>query len=332
MHILLLLTQSPSWDEALCFSRQVRLKTEGSLSLLAVVPDITEAEKLRQALTANLTPKEHNDLNIRLGNFHEQVLKEIQQGNYDLTVIGADPAGDERAAMLTPAAHLARTSQTPLAIVRACPQDPQRALICSREADLDLPTVRSGQDLVNRMGIEPTVLHVQAPEARDLDSSAPSSENILIRQGPLISEIQKELARQQYDLVIIGPHSVPPTGTERGPTLARPDFTHQIIRLNPPVVIVIGRRTDKEPTRPFRSVEIKRILQTVAIELLIYAVLVTLYAVIAFQFLGKPLAELFGRNLVLYAVAALILIIAQGVLLEQLTSFLLDRLRLERFE
>ncbi len=334
MQVLLVLTKSPSWDEALCFARQTVLKTEGSLSLLAVGAEAAEIDELRKTFSAQLTPQEHTSLNIRYGNFHEQVQKETQKGDFDLTVIGADPAGDEDAPQLTPAAHLARMSQTPLAIVQACPQDLHRALICSREPDLDLPTVRTGQELATRMGIVPTVLHVQTLAARGHESTDSPSESILIRHGPLISEIQEELERQVYDMVIIGPHSVPPTGSKRGPTLAKPDFAHQIVQLSPPIVIIAGQpaKPEEKTGEVLGPTELRRIARSVAVQLLIYVTLVTTYSIIAFRFLKTPLATMFENNLFLYAIAAVVLVMAQGTLLEQLTSFLLDRLRLERFD
>jgi hypothetical protein len=73
-------------------------------------------------------------------------------------------------------------------------------------------------------------------------------------------------------------------------------------------------------------------LRSVLIELLIYAVLVTIYAASVLQLLADPLANLYKENLSLYAWVALALIVVQGVALEEVTSFLLDRLRVARFD
>lgn len=74
------------------------------------------------------------------------------------------------------------------------------------------------------------------------------------------------------------------------------------------------------------------LIRNFLIELLIYGSLVTLYYLLALRLLSSPLKHLFEENLPVYAVLALLLIVAQGVLLEALTSFLLDRLGLQRFE
>jgi hypothetical protein len=50
------------------------------------------------------------------------------------------------------------------------------------------------------------------------------------------------------------------------------------------------------------------------------------------RYFADPLAELYERNLIWYGVTGLALIVVQGVVLESVTSFLLDRLRLSRFD
>jgi hypothetical protein len=74
------------------------------------------------------------------------------------------------------------------------------------------------------------------------------------------------------------------------------------------------------------------LLRSFVVELIVYGTLVAAYSVIVLRLLGKPLAQLFHSNLGAFAVVSLVLIVAQGVLLDALTSFLLDRLRLERPE
>lgn len=66
-------------------------------------------------------------------------------------------------------------------------------------------------------------------------------------------------------------------------------------------------------------------IRNIVIELLIYGVLVTVYALVVLRWLGKPLHDLFHSNLTLYAFVGLALIVGQGVLLERLTAFLIER-------
>jgi hypothetical protein len=74
------------------------------------------------------------------------------------------------------------------------------------------------------------------------------------------------------------------------------------------------------------------LVRNFVIELIVYSILVVAYFVVALQLLGEWLARLFHSNLVAYALVSLGLIVAQGVLLDAITSFLLDRLNLSRLE
>ena len=76
----------------------------------------------------------------------------------------------------------------------------------------------------------------------------------------------------------------------------------------------------------------RKLLRNFAIELILYAVLLVLYFLIVLRVLGEPLLGLYQNRPVVYAGAALILIVAQGVALEYLTSLLIRLLGLERLE
>jgi hypothetical protein len=78
--------------------------------------------------------------------------------------------------------------------------------------------------------------------------------------------------------------------------------------------------------------ETKRLIRNFAIEVLVYAVLVFGYFMLVLRFLGEPLARLFSRNLLLYAIVALLLIVIQGVVLEAVTSFIMSLLGLDQLE
>lgn len=68
------------------------------------------------------------------------------------------------------------------------------------------------------------------------------------------------------------------------------------------------------------------------IELVIYSILVASYTYLVLRVLGEILFNLFNNNLVYYAFLGLGLIVAQGVLFDLITTFLIDRLKIERFE
>ena len=88
----------------------------------------------------------------------------------------------------------------------------------------------------------------------------------------------------------------------------------------------------QDPSHCSPRVSYKILIRNFLIELVIYGCLVSMYYVVVLRFLASPLSILFDRSLQGYAVVGLLLIVAQGVLLERLTFFLLERLELQRFE
>ena len=81
-----------------------------------------------------------------------------------------------------------------------------------------------------------------------------------------------------------------------------------------------------------KNPNIKRVIGSFAIELLIYSVLVVAYFLAVLRLLGDPLHRLFSSDLVLYAFLALALIVVQAVVLEFITSFIMRLLGLDQVE
>ena len=76
----------------------------------------------------------------------------------------------------------------------------------------------------------------------------------------------------------------------------------------------------------------KKLVRNFVIELAVYGVLVFVYFIFVLRYLAEPLTRLFHSQLTAYAFLYLILIVAQAVVLEWVTSFLVERLGLERME
>ncbi len=76
------------------------------------------------------------------------------------------------------------------------------------------------------------------------------------------------------------------------------------------------------------SRETRRTLIRLTLEIGIYALLVVVYIFLILRFFGPELVVLFKSNPLLYAVLALALIVLQGIFLESVTTFLIDRLEL----
>lgn len=76
----------------------------------------------------------------------------------------------------------------------------------------------------------------------------------------------------------------------------------------------------------------RRLLRNLILEVIVYSILLLVYFLIVLRYLGEPLNELFHQSLVVYAGATLLLIVAQSVALDFITSFLVARLDLEKSE
>jgi hypothetical protein len=67
----------------------------------------------------------------------------------------------------------------------------------------------------------------------------------------------------------------------------------------------------------------RRQIGAVAINLIVYAILVVTYFLVVLQWLNEPLARLFRQDLIRYAFVSVLLILGQGLLLDVVTSCLL---------
>lgn len=76
----------------------------------------------------------------------------------------------------------------------------------------------------------------------------------------------------------------------------------------------------------------RRLLRNLILEVIVYSLLLLVYFWAVLRFLGEPLNQLFHQNLVVYAGATLLLIVAQSVVLDFITTFLVERLDLEKPE
>ena len=74
----------------------------------------------------------------------------------------------------------------------------------------------------------------------------------------------------------------------------------------------------------------KNAVISILIEVAIYAVLIVAYFFLVLHFLGDWLTQIYQRDRRIYAVAALLLIVGQGLLLEILTTALLRWIRSKR--
>jgi len=102
--------------------------------------------------------------------------------------------------------------------------------------------------------------------------------------------------------------------------------------------VTIGGRLAKRGTwasdkeGPMKNPKIRKMIGSFVIELIVYSILVVAYFFAVLRLLGDPLHHLYSSNLTLYAFLALGLIVAQAVVLEAVTSFIMGLLGLDQIE
>jgi hypothetical protein len=75
---------------------------------------------------------------------------------------------------------------------------------------------------------------------------------------------------------------------------------------------------------------LKDLFKSFSLELPVYSALVTIYFFLVLHFLGGRLFEIYQHERAWYAILALLLIVAQGIVLESLTRWLLGLIRRKR--
>jgi hypothetical protein len=81
-----------------------------------------------------------------------------------------------------------------------------------------------------------------------------------------------------------------------------------------------------------KNPKVRKLVINFAIELVVYGLLVLAYFLLVLRYLNEILTELYNNNLITYAFLGLGLVVAQGVVLEFITSFIISKLRLERLD
>ena len=84
------------------------------------------------------------------------------------------------------------------------------------------------------------------------------------------------------------------------------------------------------PVSQRKDPSLKPFLRSMGIELLIYAPVVLVYWLLVLRYGSELLERLFHQSLVVYTIFSAVAILAQGVLLDLLTSWLLRRFGLRR--
>jgi nucleotide-binding universal stress UspA family protein len=245
MHVLLTTDGSEASRHVLQFGAQFSGPSEQWITVLTVISDQSDQGRGEVALQSARellkpdTPKIHTK--IRVGEVFEEILREVEEGHYELVVVGAQAirGGIKRLIKSPGILSIVENAPCPVLIVKGSNRPIQKILLCdSGVEDSSLPgrfAVRYAD--LSKHEEEITILHVMSQisagpgipgkqlraEAEDLIQENTPEGHVLerniqilnqplihphpkIRHGFVVDEILAEAQDGDYDLVIIGAH------------------------------------------------------------------------------------------------------------------------------
>jgi nucleotide-binding universal stress UspA family protein len=202
---------------------------------------------------------------MRTGDPAEEILKEADEGDYDLVVVGRRAAANILTSLLRPVARkVADQAPTCVLVVNEDREALRRILICTAGLKVDEQVIQAGARLARAANAQTTILHVTHPvpsmytglEAMEetlpelLQTDTPLAEHlregarlladegvsaeVKLRHGMAHDEIVREAEQGDYDLIVMGPN--PSSGLRR---LLTEDVTAQVIEIAPCPVLVV---------------------------------------------------------------------------------------------
>jgi nucleotide-binding universal stress UspA family protein len=270
MKILMCTDGSSYAAEALRFGTLIAREAKDQVTLLGVMENAEEERKVVRMLqrTSNAICDDvpHIETLIRRGHAAEEILKETEENEYDLVVVGSrGRRGITRFLMGSTAARLARYCPSPVLIVKGTRRNLRSILVCTAGAQSGEKDTELAGRIAALTGATVIALHVlsQLPlsldvDARDLECStrvlltSDAREGVhlrkalrilrnlevegeaRIRHGLVVDEILTEAKEGDYDLVVIGAHVA--SGLDR---FMLTDTTEQIVLgCDRPVLVV----------------------------------------------------------------------------------------------
>ncbi len=242
MKILMCTDGSKHAAEALRFGSLIARQARDQVSLLGVVERDDDERKVTRMLerTSDALCQDvpHIDTVIRHGHAAEEILKETEENQYDLVVVGSrGRRGITRFLLGSTAARLARYCPSSIIIVKGQRERLAKILVCTGGAEAGERDTQAAGRIAALTGATVTVLHVMSqlplfPEARLTDLEEPSEQllqsearegahlrrdlQILadlgvkgqakVCHGLVVDEILAEAREGDYDLIVTGAH------------------------------------------------------------------------------------------------------------------------------
>lgn len=269
MKILICTDGSLHAENALRFSGLIARRTKGPVKILGVAESWGEEEKIRGVLSraseiVGEVPK--LETMVRRGHPAEEILRELEKGDYELVILGArGRRGITRFLLGSTAARIVEHAPLPVLIVRRGRAELNKILICTAGGGPSELDIRFGGRIARLAEASATLLHImsqlplsersavdelEAPfevltsrgtrEALHLQKGLEilKEEGVegqaRIRRGLVVDEILAEAQEGDYDLIVIGAHQA--SGLYR---FLLDDITRQVVLgTDRPVLVV----------------------------------------------------------------------------------------------
>lgn len=272
MKILICTDGSAHAEDALRFAGLIVPQARGPVKILGVAESAAEEVQIRQVLSrASQILGEVPSLvtKARRGHAAEEILRELEEGEYDLAILGArGRRGITRFLLGSTALRVVEHAPASVLIVRQGRAALKRILVATAGGEPGERDVDFAGRLAHLTGAQVTVLHVlsripvspqtaaeewELPPEVLLEKGTPEAAHLkrgldilatqgvegraVLRRGLVVDEILAEAKEGDYDLLVVGAHAA------RG--IARfllDDVTRQILtHVDRPVVVVRAR-------------------------------------------------------------------------------------------
>jgi nucleotide-binding universal stress UspA family protein len=262
MRILIVTDGLPHSDLAIKFAGKLMGYTEGELTILTVLRhrDLNrKAEAVFNRVNELLNPELGYKVSnlIRRGNSAKEIVRETNEGGYDLVVLGWRPVLGYLRLLQPTVERVVERASCPVVIAKSNGKPLERILICDSGAQEKPLLARFKERLADLLNCNPNVavLHVMSqisagpgsigwqleanakelieahtPEGDLLERDIEMMENMrlhlqpIIRHGLVVEEILDEARKGDYDLVVIGAHQ-----GSGGMDFLLDDIAHQVI-------------------------------------------------------------------------------------------------------
>jgi nucleotide-binding universal stress UspA family protein len=268
MNILLCVAGMPYAEPAVSLGAIIACATQSSVILLHVVDSKENRADGERFLAAarEMLPDLTVDTRIRQGDPVNQIIAEVQGGDYDLTVIGARREGGLAERLLgSVAQRVVRRIPTSVVVAQEVGTSLERILICSGGQDVAEPVIETGARLAEATHAQTTLLHVAGtapsmytgltmvdetlPELLQTDTPIAQhlhygaeilarhqvTAELRLRHGVAADEILHEADEGDYDLIVMGASGA----TGRLSEWLLGNVTRQIVEHSPRSVLVV---------------------------------------------------------------------------------------------